>query len=366
MNVVGYLHAELGVGEAGRRIVLSAEAAGLPVATVAYGATRSRQQHAFRPPGAAHEPFDVSIFCVNADSTPRLSADLDPQLVDGCYRIGLWFWELDAFRWEHLAALTHVDEVWTASDFVAEALRPHTDKPVLVFPLPVMRPSPTALTREDVGLPEDRVVFHCSFDGFSVAARKNPAAVVRAYLRAFCPDDGSFLLVKAINGANHRAAMEELHFLSRGRPDVLILDRYLSSQQMAALSQLTDVYVSLHRSEGFGLQLADAMAAGKPVIATGYSGNLSFMDGDDSLLVAHRLVPVGAGHEPYPSTAQWAEPDEYESARHMRRLAGDPSLRAEIGARARASVLSGHGLEGAAAWLRTRIDQITEAGIILN
>ena len=359
LNIVGYLNAELGVGEAGRRVVLAAEAAGLPVATLAYGATASRQQQPFRPLGPPTLPFDVTVLCVNADMTPRLSGHLHSDLVNDRYRVGVWFWEVDAFRADHLAALEHVDEVWTASEFVAEALRPHTAKPVLVFPLPVRAPAPTALIRRDVAMPDDRFVFYCSFDAFSVPERKNPVANLRAYLRAFGPDDGAFLFMKAINGNHHRVTMEELDHLSRGRSDILVLDRYLSSQQMAAINQLADAHVSLHRSEGFGLHLADAMAAGKPVIATGYSGNLAYMTTENSSLVPYELVPVGFGNEPYPPDANWAEPDEVEAAARMRMLADERDVSAAIGARARTTVLETHGTHRAVAWLRSRVDAIT-------
>jgi glycosyltransferase involved in cell wall biosynthesis len=363
INVVGYLHAELGIGEAARRVVVAAEAAGLPVRPVAYHATRSRQRHAFSKP-PARNAFDVTVLCVNADGTPNLTGHLDPELLDGRYRIGVWFWELESFRSDHVPALDHVDEVWVASDFIARGLRPHTTKPIFVFPLPVTAPAATALARRDLGLPEDRVLFHCSFDAFSIPARKNPAAVIRAYRQAFSDGDGAFLLVKAINGGAHRAAMEELHFLARGRPDIAVVDRYWSTQQMSALVQLTDVHVSLHRSEGFGLQLADAMAAGKPVIATGYSGNLDFMSADNGLLVSYRLVAVGPGNEPYPGTARWAEPDEAECASLMRLLVDRPDLRTSLGGRARRSVLSSHGLDHAASWLRARFERVTDVELV--
>ena len=360
VNVVGYLSAELGVGEAGRLVARAAEHAGVPHATFTYGATLSRQSDPFDAHGSveASFPYDLDVYCVNADSLPRLLADLPDRTNPHRRRVGMWFWEVETFPAAFHSAFALVDEVWTGSDFIAEAIRPHTDRPVRVFPFPVVPPPPTALTRADVGLPDDRFVFGFHFDAFSVCSRKNPEGVLAAYLAAFGPDDGTHLHLKVINGDSARVPMEQLRHMAKGRPDVQIVDRYLSRLRMAGLNAHIDAYVSLHRSEGLGLTMAYAMAAGKPVIATGYSGNLTFMDESNSLLVPYSLVPVGHGNAPYPPDARWAEPDLDAAVGMMRRLVDDPALGRRLGEQARADIATRHDPDRAGRWLQAEMARL--------
>jgi hypothetical protein len=142
LNVVGYFDSEMGVGEAGRLMVRAAERAGLPIATQVYRRTASRRQAEFALPDRTGTPFDVSVLCANADSTPRLAAHLDASRATDRHRIGLWFWEVAEFPRTMHAALDCVDEVWVASDFVRDAIQPHTGRPVTVFPLPIVTEPP--------------------------------------------------------------------------------------------------------------------------------------------------------------------------------------------------------------------------------
>jgi glycosyltransferase involved in cell wall biosynthesis len=366
LNIIGYLRAEAGVGEAGRLMALAADAAGIPYRTIATTDTPSRQLDPFVVGGTGSsrdeaEPYRVNLLCVNADRTPNLLAELPPALLDHRYRIALWFWELSRPASHTAAALDLVDEVWVASEFVAEPLRSLTAKPVLVTPLAIPPPAPTHLTRGDLALPTDRTVFLATFDAFSIPARKNPVGIIAAYTAAFGPDDGAHLVIKTINGARHRAALEQLWYLTRDRPDIEIRDGYLSRLEMSALVQLSDACVSLHRSEGFGLVPAAAMAAGKPVIATAYSGTLAFMDDDSALLVPYELADVGPGNDPYPADAQWAEPDLHTAAKHLRAVMEEPGAAHRLGEQARAAVARTHGPAVAGTWIDSRLNDITGA-----
>src|SRR5262249_5341054 len=146
-------------------------------------------------------------------------------------------------------------------------------------------------------------------DYLSVFERKNPLATVRAFTRAFSPGSGACLIVKTLNDDIDPAARQRLVTAAAAHPDVHVIAQRLTHSQRNGLFNAADCYVSLHRAEGFGYTLAESMWLGKPVIATGYSGNLDFMTPENSYLVDHRLVPIGAGNDPYPPDGQWAEPD---------------------------------------------------------
>ena len=314
-NVVGYFSAELGVGEAGRLVDLSAEAAGIATQLVAVVAARSRNQHKLHRALGEELFFDNSLYCVNADELLRTMSALGDPIRSGLpdhrrgRRIGLWFWEVDTFpaKWAPIA--DQLDDIWSASEYSAAAISSACSRPVDVIRIPICPPTRgTPFSRQQVGLP-DGFVFLFSYDFNSVMQRKNPLGLIEAYTRAFGPDDGATLVLKSINGSSHLDQLDRVRHAARRRPDILILDGYVDVARMQAMIELSDAFVSLHRSEGFGLHLAAAMACGRPVIATGYSGNLSFMDPDSAFLVPYELVPVGSGFDPYPETANWAEPD---------------------------------------------------------
>jgi hypothetical protein len=193
---------------------------------------------------------------------------------------------------------------------------------------------PSGATRSALGLPDDRFLFLFVYDFLSTAERKNPVGLVEAYTQAFGPDDGTVLVLKSMNGDKRVRELERVRRAAAGRADVIVLDTYLSSDEHGALVSRCDAYVSLHRSEGFGLDMAKAMGLGKPVIATGYSGNLEFMDDDTGYLVEYDLVPVGPGCEPYPPGSRWAQPRAAHAAELMRRVVERTDEAAERGRRA--------------------------------
>ncbi len=356
VNVAGYLRAELGVGEAARRLITGLEAGAIPHSTVTYRRTTSRQQHPFRADRQL-AAYDTNIVCVNADELSNFRSDAPRELFAQRYTIGFWFWEVSSFPRALHGAFDLLDEVWVGSEFVREALSRHTDKPVQVVPLPVEAPPQPRLGRSEVGLP-DGFTFLFSFDFLSVVERKNPSGLIDAFTSAFEPGEGPVLIVKTINGDQDREGLERLRRRAAGRPDVRIVDGYVSVAKRDALTALCDCYVSLHRSEGYGLTMAEAMASGTPVIATGYSGNMSFMDEGNSLLVPYRMTPIPAGCEPYPVGAEWAEPDLAAASRLMRQVWEDPDRARTLGRRAREDVLRRNTPRRTAEFVAARLDEL--------
>jgi glycosyltransferase involved in cell wall biosynthesis len=364
LNVVGLLEGELGIGEIGRKLVVAAERAAIPTSTVTYRHTLSRQEHPFEQRGDSTAPYDTNLICVNAEGLAHLRRDLGAGLFAGRYSIGVWFWELSRFPPTLHDAFDLVDEVWVGSDFVRGAIAAATGKPVRVVPVPLEPPTVSSPNRMELDLP-DAFIFLFSFDFFSVFQRKNPLGLVEAFRRAFEPGEGPVLVIKSINGQKKAAELESLHRAASDRPDIRIVDRYLLPEEKDTLTQSCDCYVSLHRSEGLGLTMAEAMSVGKPVIATGYSGNLTFMNSDNSYLVRHRLTVTPPGCDPYPPGIEWAEPDLDHAAELMRRVYERPDDALDVGERARRDLQEHHSVDQAAAFIRRRLDEIPRhAGLL--
>ena len=268
--------------------------------------------------GNARDDFNVNLVCVNADELPEFAWRMGPEFFEGRYSIGLWAWELEEFPYRFDDAYDEVDEVWVLSGFVRNAIASHTNKPVFIFPLPVVPPRvPLSMPKLVDRLPEGYRFLFC-FDMMSVFERKNPLGLVQAFAKGFSPGDGAALLIKVVNGERNLGKLEQLKLTASRHPDVVVIDGYLSVEENAALFAASDCYVSLHRSEGFGLTLAEAMALGKPTIATGYSGNLEFMTTETSYLVPYTDGKVPEGCEPYRKGARWAEPN-LDAAAHLMR-----------------------------------------------
>jgi glycosyltransferase involved in cell wall biosynthesis len=246
--------------------------------------------------------------------------------------IGQWAWETDVIpeRWD--AAFDLADEVWVYTTYVAEHVARAADVPVVVVPLPVEAPD-AAGARVPVELP-DGFTFLFAFDFFSTVERKNPLGVVEAFRSAFAPGEGPTLVLKTINADFRPEAREALRHAVAGRRDIVHVDAAFSPQEMAALLGRADCFVSLHRSEGFGLGPAEAMALGKPVVATGFGGTTDFMTPGNSYLVDWQPRLVGPDAEHYPAEGMWAEPSVEHAAALMRDVWLDREEARRRGARA--------------------------------
>jgi hypothetical protein len=254
----------------------------------------------------------------------------------GTHRIGFWYWELETVPAEWARAASRVDEIWVASDFVAKAMSP-LGPPVLrmrpgIELLP-FQPRPRGL----FGLRDGVFTFLFAFHSASTLARKNPLGLIAAFRLAFGDDPSVALVLKTSHGSGHRDTLARLHDAAIGA-QVNIIDWAMTDGDMLALMNACDCYVSLHRSEGFGLTLAEAMLLGKPVIATGWSGNIDFMHSRNSLLIDYRLVDLETDAPPYPAGARWAEPCIEHAARLMRRVRDNPIWAGELGALARTAL----------------------------
>jgi glycosyltransferase involved in cell wall biosynthesis len=360
VNVVGYLRAELGIGESARLMLDALSAGGIPHATASVDRHLQSRQGATYVATAQAAPYDTTLLCVNADQTSTVAACV-PSLLKRSYRIGMWYWEVEDFPASQHEGFRHVDEVWVATDFVRRAIEPHSPVPVRTITPPLPQPrTVSGRTRTDLGLPE-RPFFLFAFDYLSTVERKNPWGLVDAFEAAFTPGEGPLLVIKSINAQRRPDQAERLRLRVAGSPDVLLLEDYLDAEDRDALVALCDCYVSLHRSEGLGLTMAEAMALGKPVIATGYSGNLQFMTEANSFLVPWTPTSIPTGCEPYPVGGTWAEPDLQVASRLMRTVLGDGERAAARGRRGAEDLRVLHSPEVAGRQVSARLAELVPA-----
>ncbi len=358
VNVVGYLRSELGVGEAARLMIAALDARNIPNMPV-HGSfvPSSRQGQAYDFVSPDRAPFPVNLICVNADLLPTFVAETHDDFFAGRYKIGLWWWEVESFPEEWLGAFDLLDEVWVATQHIADTLSVLTSVPIVKITLPVVVSDPPRRTRGELGLPPS-FVFLFMFDFNSVMERKNPIGVIEAFKRAFPEESATSLVIKSINAEFQPEKYAAVLKASAGRGDIRIWDAYVSSEDKTALLASIDCYVSLHRAEGFGLTPAEALYLGKPVIATGYSGNLEFMTEENSFLVHHSMVPIGEGAWPYPAAGEWAEPDLDHAAELMRRVVEDPQEAQRRAATGAADLRSRHSPLRAGAAMERRLEVV--------
>lgn len=357
LNVAGYFKAESGVGEMARLIMGGIEQSGEPYSTFNYQARFSRQNHDFEPTGE-FPAYSVNLICVNADELYPFVRDTGEEILDNRYTVGMWWWELEEFPEVDAQTASLVDEVWVGTEHVAGAVRAQTDRPVHRIPVPI-RKIDAEPDRKGLGLPEG-FVFLFTFDFLSAFSRKNPLGIIEAFSKAFEPNEGPTLVIKSINGMSETAALEIMRLAAANRSDILMIDGYLPPEQKDALTASCDCYVSLHRAEGYGLGMAEAIALGKPVIATNYSGNLAFLNDQNSYLVDYELSSVPSGTKPYREGARWADPDLDQAAKAMRGVYYNQQEAAERGRVGREQARSIHTPEKTAEFIRTRMAEIRQ------
>lgn len=358
VRAVGLFSAELGLGEAARAVVTGLERTDIPFATVTYRPNiPCGMDHPFEERGADPAAFDTNLLCVNINLMDGFVREAGPDFFRDRYTIGQWFWEVTDVPDDIVPAFDSVDEVWVACEYVAQTFRRYTDKPVLAMPMVVEPPSHEPVTREQLELP-DGFMFFFMFDHNSVIERKNPMAVVEAFCRAFQPGEGPVLVIKSHKGDVRRKGMERLRDATRGRDDIVLIDGFVPAWKKHGLAASCDCYVSLHRSEGYGLTMAEAMTLGKPVIATRYSGNLAFMNDEVSYLVDYDLTTVPPGCEPYPAGSEWADPDLDHAALLMRQVYDDQEAARQRGELGRRFVEEHLSADAAADFMRMRLAEI--------
>lgn len=273
------------------------------------------------------------------------------------YRIAVWFWELEQLPQAWLRRGADVDEIWAPTRFIADAMRV-LGKPVFPMLPSVHLPTFDSKPKAACGLDPGKFTFLFTFDMNSRMPRKNPLGLIEAFRLAFSKSEPVELAIKMGEQDDRYSDWWRDLRLAAALQDVTLIDRSLPRGDLLALMNAADAYVSLHRSEGLGLTMAEAMLLGKPTIATGYSGNLDFMTPENSYLVSHAPARIADDVPPYPKGCVWAEPSVEDAARQMRRVYDQREEAAAIAARGRADVSRTLSTKAAAKRMVDRLKQI--------
>ncbi|QQP90252.1 glycosyltransferase family 4 protein [Skermanella sp. TT6] len=336
--VVGPISSATGLGEGARLCMRALRAQGLDVrgfdvSQVMLGGDPAEPID----PGAAVAPGPGTVILhVNAPLAPLALLMLGRAAVKAKRIIGYFAWELPDLPADWIAALPHVHEIWVPSRFTADAFRRHTDRPVRIVAHPVAAPGRLRPAADRAGAPFTVLTPFNMASGFT---RKNPVAAVQAFKLAFGPADEARLILKTHHVSAYPAGRDQLAEAIDGDPRISVLDGTLDRAELDALIAGSDAVMLLHRSEGFGLPLAEAMGRGVPVVATNWSGNTDFMDFDNSCPVSYWLVPAVDPQGSYHYADQvWAEPSVEYAARQLRLLEECPDVRARLGNAATATI----------------------------
>lgn len=357
VNLFGLLDRPTGVGEAARGMAACFESLQIPVRKISFD-----ERHLFfgQPLRSTSQPnprFAINYCHVNADGAAALRHLFGEETFRGRLNIGFWAWELEDFPAAWDAALELYHEIWVPSSFVQQAVAARARVPVIRVPHCIDIPPLPHCGRANFGIPPDRSAILCMFDTGSYSQRKNPLAAIRAVKRACASGQDPVLVIKVgrpelEDGLLDKLRKEVQHI------DCLMIERWLGREETWGLIAACDLLVALHRSEGFGLILAEAMALGRAVVATGYSGNMDFMNAANSFLVGYELTTLDHEVGPYPAGARWAEPDIHHAAQLIRSVLENPEHARRVGRRAAADVARNLSVEAISRQISQRLSRL--------
>jgi glycosyltransferase involved in cell wall biosynthesis len=339
VNIAGHIASEKGCGEATRATVRSLTAVDMPYVLYHHADVDSVNPDTAFQDFTKENPYGINLIQLNADSAPEFLGLVGKAYLKNRYNIGYWFWELSEFPKEWQSSFFGFDEIWVGSNFVLDAIS--RAAPIPVVRIPVSLPEKLELGGHDrsyFGIPDDRFVFLFIFDFMSIVDRKNPLGLIKAFKQAFSERDDAWLVLKCAHSEWAPEGYREFVEAATGT-NIQILEGILSREEINSLLNVADCYVSLHRSEGFGLTMAEAMSLEKPVIATSYSGNMDFMMAANSFLVSYRLVELQRDYPPYKKGCVWAEPDLDHAVQLMRTVYENPKHGQAVGRTARRDIL---------------------------
>ncbi|NMG32401.1 glycosyltransferase family 4 protein, partial [Aromatoleum evansii] len=362
VNILGYGRGEFGIGEDVRMAFTACEVAGIDACVPRLPLRIGARQNDLSVVNAETDVpiYNTNLICLPFFETLRLLGKTRETILDRRYNIAFWQWELPNFPHSMKCVLDVADEIWASSAFTASAMCAATTKPVFQMPMVVRLPvGLSQWTRKDFGLPEDHFVFLTVLDGNSSLKRKNPLAVVRAFTAAFPKSKHVRLLVKAMNV--NEAQSDWLGVVEHAARDerISLVVETMTKDKLLGLQSVCDCFVSLHRSEGFGRNIAEAMLLGKPVIVSDYSGNRDFTTEKTAFLVQGRTIPLAQGDYAFGEGQVWFDPDVGAAAEAFHRCLDQAESRNSIASAGRAFVHARYSPEAVGAAYAQRLAHVS-------
>lgn len=328
VNLYGYAYGELGIGEDIRQMAVALQSQGIPVCILNFqpGSNISQADRSADSLIVTEPRYGINIFCMTGIETTRYVCEKGLSALEGRYNIGLWPWELPDWPESCRHAYACVDEIWGISEYTAHAHRHAAPRPVMPMSLPVELGAVGEQTRGDFGLPENPFLFYFAFDINSNAARKNPEGLIEAFQKAFPTEnqDQVGLVLKISHPETSCKLWSKIRKIAKRDKRIRIVEKTLRRPELLALFKACDCLVSLHRAEGFGRCIAEALLLDKQVIATGFSGNLDFCHEPRVALVRHSMRALTAKDYMWGEGQSWAEPDLDHAAELMRSIWKNP------------------------------------------
>ena len=324
VNLYGYAYGELGIGEDIRQMSIALQSQGIPVCILNFqpGSNISQADRSADSLIVTEPRYGINIFCMTGIETTRYVCEKGLSALEGRYNIGLWPWELPDWPESCRHAYACVDEIWGISEYTARAHRHAAPRPVMPMSLPVELGVVGEQNRSDFGLPENPFLFYFAFDINSNAARKNPEGLIEAFQKAFPTEnqDQVGLVLKISHPETSCKLWSKIRKIAKRDKRIRVVEKTLRRPELLALFKACDCMVSLHRAEGFGRCIAEALLLDKQVIATGFSGNLDFCHEPRVALVRHSMKALTAKDYMWGEGQSWAEPDLDHAAELMRSI----------------------------------------------
>lgn len=330
INLIGNIRAETGLGQSSRLVADELEASGIPYSIYQYdqlGIMAEGWYQQYENKISNELPYNINLIHINPHELGLAFKQSHDTIWNGRYNIGFWLWELEEFPDEWVPCFHCMDEIWTPSKFITDSIQRKTDLKVVTIPYHVGLIIPEKSKcqyRKKFNLPVDKFLFLMMYDRTSMTERKNPEAAIEAFKIAFSKDEEVGLVIK-INNSSEKEINMIRSTLSEYSSVYFITD-ILERQQVNELIYCVDAIVSLHRAEGFGLVLAEAMLLGTPTIATNWSSNTEFMTKETACMVDAELITIDRDIGAFKKGNRWAEPDVKQGARYMRKLYDEPEF----------------------------------------